>query len=160
MFWGSLSGFSSTIIQVGAPPYQIYILPQRLEKLTLVGTTVMFFALVNVMKVVPYFALGQFSTRGLATSLVLLPLAVATNFLGIWLVRRHADRVVLQDHLFSGVPHLARADLAGHRRLPAEAVFDRGRSPLRDAGRAIVAAAGLIATLTIRKLAAAGWWWT
>jgi hypothetical protein len=28
----------STLIQVGAPPYQIHILPQRLDKLTLVGT--------------------------------------------------------------------------------------------------------------------------
>jgi len=41
-----------------------------------------------VMKIVPYFALGQFSPRNLATSVVLLPLAVATNFLGIWLVRK------------------------------------------------------------------------
>jgi uncharacterized protein len=40
------------------------------------------------MKVIPYFALGQFSPRNLATSAVLLPLAVATNFLGFWLVRR------------------------------------------------------------------------
>jgi len=41
-----------------------------------------------VMKLVPYFALGQFSPRTLATSLVLLPLAIATNFLGLWLARR------------------------------------------------------------------------
>jgi uncharacterized membrane protein YfcA len=40
------------------------------------------------MKIVPYFALGQFSQRNLVTSAVLLPLAVATNFLGIWLVRK------------------------------------------------------------------------
>jgi uncharacterized membrane protein YfcA len=40
------------------------------------------------MKVVPYLALGQFSGRNLATSAALLPLAVATNFLGIWLVRK------------------------------------------------------------------------
>jgi uncharacterized protein len=85
---GSLSGFMSTLIQVGAPPFQIHILPQRLDKLTLVGTTVIFFALMNQMKIVPYFALGQFSTRNLATSAALLPLAVATNFLGIWLVRK------------------------------------------------------------------------
>jgi uncharacterized membrane protein YfcA len=32
-------------------------------------------------------ALGQFSLRNLATSALLLPLAVAANFLGIWLVR-------------------------------------------------------------------------
>jgi uncharacterized membrane protein YfcA len=40
------------------------------------------------MKVVPYFALGQFSTRTLATSAVLLPLAVVANILGLWLARR------------------------------------------------------------------------
>jgi uncharacterized protein len=88
MFWGALAGFTSTIIQVGAPPYQVHILPQRLDKLTLIGTTIIFFALVNVMKVVPYFALGQFSPRTLATSLVLLPFAVATNLFGLWLARR------------------------------------------------------------------------
>jgi len=88
MFWGSLAGFTSTIIQVGAPPYQVHILPQRLDKLTLIGTTIIFFALVNVMKLAPYFALGQFSPRTLATPAVLLPFAVATNFLGLWLARR------------------------------------------------------------------------
>jgi uncharacterized protein len=88
LFWGSLSGFMSTLVQVGAPPYQIHILPQRLDKLTLVGTTVIFFAFVNLMKVVPYLALGQFSPRNLATSAALLPLAVAANLFGIWLVRK------------------------------------------------------------------------
>jgi len=88
IFWGSLSGVMSTLIQVGAPPFQIHILPQRLDKLTLVGTTVIFFALMNLMKIVPYLALGQFSLRNLATSVALLPIAVATNFLGIWLVRK------------------------------------------------------------------------
>jgi uncharacterized membrane protein YfcA len=56
--------------------------------MTLVGTTVIFFAIVNWMKIVPYLALGQFSPRNLATSLTLLPLAVAANFLGVWLVRK------------------------------------------------------------------------
>ena len=88
VFWGALSGFTSTFAQVGAPPFQVYVLPQRLDKMTLVGTTAIFFASVNVMKVVPYFSLGQFSTEGLSLTLVLLPLAIGTNFLGIWLVRR------------------------------------------------------------------------
>jgi uncharacterized membrane protein YfcA len=88
MFWGSLSGFTSTLIQVGAPPYTVHILPQRLDKPTLIGTTIIFFALVNVMKVAPYFALGQFSTRNLATSVALLPLAVVSNLFGIWVARR------------------------------------------------------------------------
>ena len=38
------------------------------------------------MKVAPYFALGQFSSSGLATA-VLIPLAVVSNMLGVWLVR-------------------------------------------------------------------------
>ncbi len=86
--WGALSGFTSTLLQVGSPPYQIHMLPQRLDKFTLVGTTVIFFAILNLMKIVPYFALGQFSPRNLVTSVVLLPIAVASNFLGIWLVRK------------------------------------------------------------------------
>ena len=87
VFWGSVSGFTSTLCQAGGPPFQVYVLPQRLEKLTFVGTMAIFFAVINLMKVIPYFALGQFSTAGFATSVALVPLAVATNFLGIWLVR-------------------------------------------------------------------------
>jgi uncharacterized membrane protein YfcA len=87
MFWGAVAGFTSTLIQAGAPPFQMFVLPQRLAKMTLVGTMAIFFAGVNAMKVAPYLALGQFSTESLATSAVLLPVAVATNFLGIWLVR-------------------------------------------------------------------------
>jgi len=87
VFWGALSGFTTTLIQIGAPPYFAFVLPQRLEKMIYVGTTVMFFAAANSMKIVPYFALGQFSTAGLLTSLALFPLAIASNYLGIWLVR-------------------------------------------------------------------------
>jgi uncharacterized membrane protein YfcA len=84
---GALSGFTSTLCQAGAPPFQMYVLPQNLPKMTFVGTTAIFFATLNALKVIPYFALGQFSTQGLGTSLVLLPLAIATNLLGFWAVR-------------------------------------------------------------------------
>jgi len=88
VFWGALAGFTSTIAQAGAPPFQVHMLPQQLDKLTLVGTTLIFFMLVNWMKVVPFVALGQFTAENLATSALLLPFAIACNFLGIWLVRR------------------------------------------------------------------------
>jgi len=87
LFWGALSGFASIISQAGGPPYQMYVLPQKLPKMTYVGTTAIAFATLNWLKVVPYIALGQFSTEGLGTSLALLPLAIATNMLGFWLVR-------------------------------------------------------------------------
>ena len=84
---GAGAAFTSTLIQIGAPPYYVFVLPQRLPKMLYVGTTVWFFALVNVMKVVPYFSLGQFSTAGLSTSAALFPLAIVANFIGVWLVR-------------------------------------------------------------------------
>lgn len=87
VFWGAVSGFTSSFANAGGPPFQVYMLPQRLPKMTLVGTTTIFFAAVNWIKVVPYFALGNFSWHGLLTSLALMPVAIASNFLGIWLVR-------------------------------------------------------------------------
>jgi uncharacterized protein len=84
---GGLAAFTSTLIQIGAPPYYVFVLPQRLDKMVYVGTTIWFFAAVNVMKITPYIALGQFTTAGFATSVVLFPLAIASNFLGVWLVR-------------------------------------------------------------------------
>jgi uncharacterized protein len=87
MFWGGLSGFTSTLVQAGSPPFQVHVLPQRLAKLTFVGTNAVFFAAINVLKLAPYFSLGQFTPKTLEASLLLLPLAIITNFLGIWLVR-------------------------------------------------------------------------
>jgi len=87
VFWGSMSGFTSTLVQAGSPPFQVFMLPQRLPKLVFVGTNAIFFAATNLLKIVPYFALGQFSTDTLKISLLLMPLAIATNFLGIWLVK-------------------------------------------------------------------------
>jgi uncharacterized membrane protein YfcA len=88
LFWGALSGFTSTICQAGGPPYQMYVMRLKLPKMLFVGTNAMVFAAMNWLKVIPYFALGQFSTKGLGTSLVLVPLALASNQLGFWLVRR------------------------------------------------------------------------
>lgn len=86
--WGTLAGFTSFVSHAGAPPYQIYVMPQRLSPEIYAGTTVIFFAVVNVIKLVPYFALGQFDSTNLKLSLALTPLAIAGVFTGIWLVRR------------------------------------------------------------------------
>jgi len=61
---------------------------QRLEKQLFVGTTVAFFLVVNYIKLVPYYFLGQLRADSLWTSLILLPLAPAGIYLGVWLQRR------------------------------------------------------------------------
>ena len=88
VFWGAGSGFTSTLASAGSPPFSVHVLPQRMEKMRLVGTATMFFAAINLMKVAPYFALGQLSRENLIVSAALLPLALGTNFLGFWLVQR------------------------------------------------------------------------
>jgi uncharacterized protein len=87
VIWGAVSGFAGTLAHAGGPPFQVYVLPQRLERVTYVGTMAFFFAAINAVKVAPYFALGQFSARGVTISAALLPLAVLANLLGVWLVR-------------------------------------------------------------------------
>jgi uncharacterized membrane protein YfcA len=88
VFWGAMTGITSTLAQAGAPPFQVFMLPQRLPKMVLVSTTICFYAALNWMKLAAYSALGQFTKEILFTAMLLLPLAIATNFLGIWLVRR------------------------------------------------------------------------
>lgn len=88
VFWGAVSGFTSFMTQGGGPPFQVHVLPQRLPKMTLVGTTTIFFTVVNLLKIGPYFALAQFTAKNFATSMLLVPVAVAGNFAGIWLVRK------------------------------------------------------------------------
>ncbi|MDP3319593.1 MAG: sulfite exporter TauE/SafE family protein, partial [Bosea sp. (in: a-proteobacteria)] len=87
-FWGALCGFTSMIAHAGGPPYQIYTMPLRLAPAVFVGTGAIFFALINVIKVAPYIALGQFTTANLTASLVLLPVAIVSTVAGVWLVRR------------------------------------------------------------------------
>lgn len=87
VMWGALSGFTSMISHAGAPPFQMHLLPQQLDRIAFAATAAIFFAAVNMIKVVPFFLLGQFSAENLATSAALFPFAIVTNLLGIWLVR-------------------------------------------------------------------------
>ncbi len=81
--WGAVGGFTSFVAHAGGPPFQIYMLPQKLDKKLYVGTSVMFFWAVNLIKVPPYALLGQFEITNLSTSLMLMPLAPIGMWLGI-----------------------------------------------------------------------------
>lgn len=85
---GITAGFTSQLAHAGGPPFQIYVMPKRLPRDVFIGTSAIFFAVVNWMKVPAYWALGQFTPQALSTALVLLPLAIASTWAGVWLVRR------------------------------------------------------------------------
>jgi uncharacterized membrane protein YfcA len=90
-FWGTISGLTSTIAHAGGPPLAVYLYPLRLDRATLAATTVVFFGVMNYVKLVPYFFLGQLSATNLLTSLALLPLAPIGVRMGVWLAARMGD---------------------------------------------------------------------
>lgn len=86
--FGMGAGFASQIAHAGGPPFQMWVMPKRLSPAVYAGTTALFFAVVNWMKVPAYLALGQFTDDNLLAAATLLPLAIASTFAGVWLVRR------------------------------------------------------------------------
>ena len=90
---GGYGGPPQSVAISGGVPFQVYVMPQKLEPPVYVGTNSIFFAINNLMKVLPYILLGQFSAENLSTSAALLPVAIAATFAGVWLVRHvPADR--------------------------------------------------------------------
>ncbi|GGA58272.1 sulfite exporter TauE/SafE family protein [Pelagibacterium lentulum] len=87
-FWGAIAGFTSFVSHTGGPPIQIYLLPLKLRPALFAGTNAVFFAVVNTLKLIPYFTLGQLSVSNMQAALYLLPLAVAGMIAGVFMVRR------------------------------------------------------------------------
>lgn len=91
--WCTLSGATSTLAHAGGPPVTIYLWPKQLDRASFVATTVVFFAIVNVVKILPFALLGQLSLNNLATSLALMPLAPIGVWIGVRLNRWLSDQV-------------------------------------------------------------------
>jgi len=87
-FWGTCAGFTSFLAHAGTPPYQVYMIPQGLNKKVYTGTSVMFFGAMNAIKLIPYGMLGQLSITNLHVSAALLPLVPVGVFLGVWINRK------------------------------------------------------------------------
>ena len=81
------AGVTSQIAHAGGPPFQIWVLPMRLQRDILVGTTAIFFAAVNWIKVPAYVALGQFTATNAILTASMLPVAILSTFAGVKLVR-------------------------------------------------------------------------
>jgi len=86
--FGVAAGFTSQIAHAGGPPFQMWVLPKKLPPPVLIGTTAIFFATINWLKVPAYAALGQFTRENLTAALAMAPVAIASTFAGVWLVKR------------------------------------------------------------------------
>lgn len=92
LFWGTLSGFTSFVSHAGSPPFQIYVLPQRLSKTVFAGTSTLLFAVINLAKLPPYMQLRPYSVADLQAAAVLVPAALVGTVAGAWLTRRVPER--------------------------------------------------------------------
>lgn len=86
--FGLLAGFTSQIAHAGGPPFQIWAMRRGLSRDDFVGTSAIFFAVVNWAKVPVFAALGEFTRTNLLTAAALLPVAVLSSLAGVWLVRK------------------------------------------------------------------------
>ncbi|MCX7239801.1 MAG: sulfite exporter TauE/SafE family protein [Burkholderiales bacterium] len=89
--WGSLAGFTSFISHAGAPPFQVYMLPQKLPKMAFAGTATITFAVINLVKVLPYQNLQPYTAVGLWSTAAMIPFALLGTLLGAYLTRRIAE---------------------------------------------------------------------
>lgn len=87
ILWSGVAGFTSFISHAGGPPIMQYLMPQNMDKMRLVGTTVIFFTAVNFAKLGPYAQLGLVDLSNLAVSLLLAPAIPIGYFAGYRLLQ-------------------------------------------------------------------------
>lgn len=84
--WGS--GFGSALANAGAPPITAYLLLQRTAPVTFVSTTIVFFLVVNLLKLPIFVATDVIDEPRLLRTLWALPLIPVGVWLGKELLRR------------------------------------------------------------------------
>jgi uncharacterized protein len=72
---GMVAGFTSFLAHAGGPPLNYYLIPLKLPRAQYLGTAVVFFASINVAKLLPYSLLGQVNFENLLIGLILAPVA-------------------------------------------------------------------------------------
>ncbi len=78
---GALAGLTSFIAHAGGPPAAVFMLSRQMTKTGFQATSVLVFSAINLLKFVPFVALGMITPDMTIAWLVLAPLA----FFGIWL---------------------------------------------------------------------------
>ncbi len=92
---GGVFGFTSFVAHAGGPILAAYLLYRGLNKTLYVGTAIVIYALVNILKLFPYMALGAAKPAVLVHALLLAP-AVP---LGVWL-GTHFNKRLNQQRMF------------------------------------------------------------
>lgn len=90
--WGCISGISSTLLHAGGPPITIYFLASGIEKRVWLAQASVFFAVMNLIKIIPYTLNGQWQVELFWLDLLLIPAALVGVRLGYLLQSRLAEK--------------------------------------------------------------------
>ncbi len=86
--FGLAAGVISTLAHAAGPVFAMYLLPQRYSPRLFVGTSVIAFTFINLIKVPGYLALDLLTDATLVTAARLSPALLAGTLAGVWLNRR------------------------------------------------------------------------
>ncbi len=85
--WGS--GFASALANAGAPPFTAYMLLQDdITPMSFIGTTTLFFAIINAFKLPGFLLTGTLDIQRLISILWIVPIIPVGVWLGRWLIHR------------------------------------------------------------------------
>jgi hypothetical protein len=90
---GILAGFTTLVANAAGPLTVIYLLAMRLPKMEYMGTTAVFFLLLNFFKLPFMIGLGLVTRESLVLNLALVPAVLAGAWLGKWLLGRINQRM-------------------------------------------------------------------
>lgn len=90
---GTYAGVSSTLAHAAGPIIAMYLLPLGLDRRLFVGTSAVYFFLLNTSKLPAYWISGQFARAEVGLSLRFIPLVLAGALFGVWMNRAMSDRL-------------------------------------------------------------------
>lgn len=80
---GSVVGFTTFVSHAGGPPAAIFLLTRGLTKTQYQATTVLIFWALNIVKFLPYAALGMFTAQTFLANIALAPFALLGTWAGV-----------------------------------------------------------------------------
>ena len=85
---GAASGLGSALANAGAVPFTVYMLLQDIAPEVCVGTTTLYFAVVNLLKVPGFILTGLIDLNRLLSVIWVIPFIVAGVYFGRWMIQR------------------------------------------------------------------------
>ena len=93
----TIAGFTSFSVHAGGTPTSIYLLPLRMKKEIYVGTRIIFFTFVNLIKLPLYINLSMMNFETFKQSLILFPVALIGILIGYQLLK------IIEEKLFYNI---------------------------------------------------------